>query len=192
MLTCSPRKLSSLPSSKTISLWLLRPSHRLVGSGRRARQVAAGSVLSALSLLFIRHLSSLPLPLAAPPDLVLQDEFPLIEPELPSKETVPSWDRTSALLGPPTNRFRGMSCLFEPPFRGNIVYSHLDNLRNDTKYMTSWTSAGWSEHPPNSLFRPLTTSIYPANNVMTYVSLFLHSPSNCLTMPRETSFTSPC
>jgi hypothetical protein len=43
--------------------------------------------------------------------------------------------------------------LRHPSFRGNIVHSHLDNLRNDTKYLTSWTSAGWSEHLPNSLFR---------------------------------------
>jgi len=37
----------------------------------------------------------------------------------------PSIDRKSALLGPPTSRFR-------------------DNLRNDTKYITSWISAGWT------------------------------------------------
>ncbi|KAI0045214.1 hypothetical protein FA95DRAFT_1561351 [Auriscalpium vulgare] len=37
----------------------------------------------------------------------------------------PRSDRLDALLGPPTQKFR-------------------DNLRNDTEYMTSWISAGWT------------------------------------------------
>ncbi|KAH9081712.1 hypothetical protein EDB83DRAFT_2539272 [Lactarius deliciosus] len=44
------------------------------------------------------------------------------------------WDRKAPLLGPPTSRFR-------------------DNLRNDTQYITSWISAGWT------------------NDVMTYANL---------------------
>ena len=30
-----------------------------------------------------------------------------------------------------------------PPFLHNHTF-HLDNLRKDTKYITSWISAGWS------------------------------------------------
>ncbi|KAH9178775.1 hypothetical protein EDB89DRAFT_1928451 [Lactarius sanguifluus] len=44
------------------------------------------------------------------------------------------WNRKAPLLGPPTGRFR-------------------DNLRNDTQYITSWISAGWT------------------NDVMTYANL---------------------
>jgi hypothetical protein len=167
--------------------------HSLLGtsSGRRTRRIVAGSFLSALSLLFIRHLPS-SLPHTAFPGLVLQHENPPIKP--PSMDGLPPWDRKSALLGPPTDFFRGMSYRFDAPhpFHVDIVHSHLDNLRNDTKYMTSWTSAGWSEHLP-SLFS--FTSAYHehlANNVMTYVRLSPHSPKNRLNMPREISFTSLC
>jgi hypothetical protein len=88
--------------------------HSLVStsSGRRTRRIVAGSVLSALALLFIRHLSS-SLPHTALPDLVLQHEIPPIKP--PSTDSLPPWDRKSALLGPPTDFFRGMSCCFDAP-----------------------------------------------------------------------------
>jgi len=49
-------------------------------------------------------------------------------------DPVLSWNRKAPLLGPPTSRFR-------------------DNLRNDTKFITSWISAGWT------------------NDVMTYANL---------------------
>jgi hypothetical protein len=54
----------------------------------------------------------------------------------------------------------------------NIVHSHLDNLRDDTQYITSWISAGWSECRTHSSYRLFITDIYPANDVMTYVSFF--------------------
>ncbi|KAF8506766.1 hypothetical protein F5888DRAFT_1896221 [Russula emetica] len=60
--------------------------------------------------------------------------------------------RKSALLGPPTSRFR-------------------DNLRNDTKYITSWISAGWSKCLSHRFFCLLTTDVYAANDVMTYGNL---------------------
>ncbi|KAI9512517.1 hypothetical protein F5148DRAFT_1279638 [Russula earlei] len=53
------------------------------------------------------------------PSLLVSQEVP------PHTDDAPSWNRKSSLLGPPADRFR-------------------DNLRNDTKYMTSWISAGWT------------------------------------------------
>jgi hypothetical protein len=55
----------------------------------------------------------------------------------------------SYVQGPPTQRFRGQlirSRHFSP------ISQQLapDNLRNDTKYITSWISAGWSTSPPAS------------------------------------------
>ncbi len=47
------------------------------------------------------------------------------EPE-PEPEAEEEYSYSQAVLGPPTPSFR-------------------DNLRNDTKYITSWPSAGWSE-----------------------------------------------
>lgn len=74
----------------------------------------------------------------------------------------------------------------------NPSRSHLDNLRNDTKYMTSWISAGWSEYFPCSLYHLLITNIYLANNVMTYVSSFFPTLQRCLKIPRETLFILQC
>lgn len=45
--------------------------------------------------------------------------------ELPIPEELPTPEFSPYVLGPPTQSFR-------------------DNLRNDTKYITSWLSAGWS------------------------------------------------
>jgi hypothetical protein len=101
-------------------------------SRRRRVVVTTAAALSALSLLVLAYFSS-----SRPLLLVPQD------PILPPKDSTPPWDRKSVLLGPPTDRFRG-----EPPENCTtlVVTSvlHLDNLRNDTKYITSWISAGWS------------------------------------------------
>ncbi|KAI0275007.1 hypothetical protein BC834DRAFT_850667 [Gloeopeniophorella convolvens] len=83
-------------------------AHRFVPKRRRLF-IAAGSVLSALSL-FVLAYFSLSESSTPPPILV---------------DTAPAWNRKAPLLGPPTDRFR-------------------DNLRNDTKYITSWISAGWT------------------------------------------------
>ncbi|KAF7971400.1 hypothetical protein HWV62_21242 [Athelia sp. TMB] len=52
----------------------------------------------------------------------------------PSSDNTEKWLPSAAVIGPPTHSFR-------------------DNLRNDTKYVTSWPSAGWT------------------NDVMTYANL---------------------
>jgi len=90
-----------------------------LASSRRKRLIVAGSIFSAFSLFLLPYLL-LSLPLAHYPFtglsiLVSQDK----------NDSTPLWDRKSVLLGPPTDRFR-------------------DNLRNDTMYITSWASAGWT------------------------------------------------
>ena len=58
-----------------------------------------------------------------------------------------------------------------PHLKGPPAPSFRDNLRNDTKYITSWGSAGWSEYPLCiSPFAHLTMS-WLANDVMTYANL---------------------
>ncbi|KAH9961361.1 hypothetical protein BC827DRAFT_343531 [Russula dissimulans] len=93
----------------------------LLASARRKRLIVAGSVLSAFSLLLVSYLLlSLPFvryPFTGPSIFVSQDK--------PANDSTPLWDSNSVLLGPPTTRFR-------------------DNLLNDTKYITSWASAGWT------------------------------------------------
>ncbi|ETW87012.1 hypothetical protein HETIRDRAFT_307790 [Heterobasidion irregulare TC 32-1] len=56
-----------------------------------------------------------------------QPKFPFETPELlpHAPQSAAGVDRHSVLLGPPTSHFR-------------------DNLRNDTRYITSWISAGWT------------------------------------------------
>ncbi|KAG0702475.1 hypothetical protein DFH29DRAFT_989773 [Suillus ampliporus] len=58
----------------------------------------------------------------------------------------------SYVQGPPTQRFR-------------------DNLRNDTKYITSWTSAGWSTSTPANHYCTTDYCYLLANDVMTYGNL---------------------
>jgi hypothetical protein len=150
-------------------------------SRRRRIVVTAVAVFSVFSLLGLAYLSS------SRPLLVSQDPAPV-----PSLNRTPSLDRKSALLGPPTSRFRGSPQGYSSTFP-DIVRFHSDNLRNDTKYITSWISAGWSECPSYRFVRSLTTDVYLANDVMTYVgSFFLHSPQDLLNLPRETSSTLPC
>ena len=43
----------------------------------------------------------------------------------------------------------------------NTVHSHLDNLRDDTQYITSWISAGWSECRTHSSYRLFITDTSP-------------------------------
>jgi len=98
--------------------------HRFFGSRRRKFVIVVGSFLSIISLLVLAYISFFRLPLVLPEDNAIQ-----IQPD-----PVLSWNRKASLLGHPTSRFR-------------------DNLRNDTKYITSWISAGWT------------------NDVMTYANL---------------------
>jgi hypothetical protein len=65
-------------------------------SRRRKIAVTAVAVFSVFSLLVLAYLSS------SRPPLVSQDPAPA-----PSLNRTPSLDRKSALLGPPTSRFRG-------------------------------------------------------------------------------------
>lgn len=48
----------------------------------------------------------------------------------------------SYVQGPPTQSFRGQFNQWRPSCYLTTIVS--DNLRNDTKYITSWVSAGWS------------------------------------------------
>lgn len=119
-----------------------------LSSARRRRRLVLGSLFSALSLILVRHLWA-PLPYDGFPYLGLEDM-------LPRRQRVntpaPASDRKKALLGPPTERFRGTFPPRHPsPPHGHIIHSRADNLRNDTKYLTSWISSGWSEYLPHSL-----------------------------------------
>ena len=66
-------------------------------SKRRRVAVTVVAVFSVFSLLILAYLSS------SRPLLVSQDPSPV-----PSLNLTPSLDRKSALLGPPTSRFRGL------------------------------------------------------------------------------------
>lgn len=68
-------------------------------STRRRLAIATGSILSILSLLILAYLSFSP-SFTRSPTLVLQDNI---------SPVTPLWERKAALLGPPTNRFRGTS-----------------------------------------------------------------------------------
>ncbi|KAG2051190.1 hypothetical protein BDR06DRAFT_1061605 [Suillus hirtellus] len=57
-----------------------------------------------------------------------------------------------------------------------------DNLRNDTKYITSWTSAGWSTSTPT---RTTNHSYLLANDAVTHVSQ--RFASNVVPVPHKTS-----
>lgn len=52
------------------------------------------------------------------------------------------WDSSRVLRGPPTERFRGM--LSHQQLTIQSVYIVLDNLRNDTRYLTTCAAAGFS------------------------------------------------
>ncbi|KAI0308147.1 hypothetical protein B0F90DRAFT_1680537 [Multifurca ochricompacta] len=90
--------------------------HRF-SSRRRRLIITAASLISVLSLFLLAYLS-LSNPSSRTPSIVSEDRNPQLVPTI-------TWNRKSSLLGPPTDRFR-------------------DNLRNDTKYITSWISAGWT------------------------------------------------
>jgi hypothetical protein len=75
----------------------------------RRRKFVVGFALSALSLLVPAYLYFSQLPLLATQDSIFRS---------PGAST---WNRTSALLGPPTNRFRGSSALPSAILRINHV-----------------------------------------------------------------------
>ncbi len=60
---------------------------------------------------------------------------------------------------------------FSPLVLGAPTQSFRDNLRNDTKYITSWISAGWSEYPFLFLDATLYLPFHAANDIMTYANL---------------------
>ena len=70
-------------------------------SRRRRLVIATGSALSILSLLIIAYLS-----FSRSPLLISQDPLVSQDP-IPQSSGTPPWDRKSALLGPPTDSFRG-------------------------------------------------------------------------------------
>lgn len=110
-------------------------------SRRRRIVVTAVAVFSVFTLLGLAYLSS------SRPLLVSQDTPPAL-----SLDHTPKLDRKSALLGPPTSRFRGSPQRFLLHISSILTRLHSDNLRNDTKYITSWISAGWSECPSHRFF----------------------------------------
>lgn len=78
------------------------------------------------------------------------------------------------LAGPPTTNFRSAFCPRTVATFINI-FNITDSLRNDTAYLTSWLSAGWSTYivPNQNAYLDLTNIIFartPANDVMTIVS----------------------
>ena len=77
---------------------------------------------------------------------------PAPEPEREPLLEEEEYSYSPRVLGPPTRSFR-------------------DNLRNDTKYITSWPSAGWSEFPVASPVAPFDHLMSIANDVMTYANL---------------------
>ena len=104
-------------------------------SSRRRVIVAAAAAFFLLSLYSLSSFSS------SLPHFVSQNGQNTVL----SFNNTPAWDRKSALLGPPTRRFRGSFKVTLPPPSSIITCFHSDNLRNDTQYITSWISAGWSE-----------------------------------------------
>jgi len=61
------------------------------------------------------------------------------------------------LQGSPTQSFRGQLNHQRPPHR--LITTASDNLRNDTKYITSWVSAGWSTSTQHCLSAAILTTI---------------------------------
>ena len=64
----------------------------------------------------------------------------------PHELEVMDWDSSKVLRGSPTERFRGMVISHHLMIRVQIVL--LDNLRNDTRYLTSCAAAGFSMNLP--------------------------------------------
>jgi hypothetical protein len=56
----------------------------------------------------------------------------------------------ASLNGPPTMKFRGLRSIpfFQKRKSLDVCITFTDNLRNDTKYITSWLNAGWSAYSP--------------------------------------------
>ena len=92
----SPLMLDDSFSSSTSSLGSPRFAPPRFASGRRRVIVATTTVFSLLSLVALAYLSF------SQPHIASQD--PIL-----SSNSTPTWDRKSALLGPPTSRFRGSS-----------------------------------------------------------------------------------
>jgi hypothetical protein len=126
--TLSQLSVEDSPSASLLGLHLDFIPHKF---GRRRKLViAVGSLLSIFSLLILAYISFFRLPLDLPEDNIIQPD------------PVLSWNRKAPLLGPPTSRFRGMNSFTAPLFYS--AHPFPDNLRNDTKFITSWISAGWS------------------------------------------------
>ena len=125
---------STRASSKLPTLWSIVRQRRVLIVG-----LAFASILSLVILSSVTVLGSVPgaeyihTELASqtasngtivPPTAAITDDPSTL---LPDEYQEEEW-WSPAVLGPPTQRFR-------------------DNLRNDTKYITSWISAGWSMCP---------------------------------------------
>ena len=72
-------------------------------------------------------------------------------PEVPEPEPIPlhPWDPSLFVLGDPTPKFRGQSATSRSTITQNGTDRRylLDNLRNDTYYITTWAGAGFSTAP---------------------------------------------
>jgi len=68
----------------------------------------------------------------------------------------------SYVQGPPTQSFRGQYPVKTSKACVSRVILVSDNLRNDTKYITTWGSAGWSTLAPinHYVLESLITAIY--------------------------------
>jgi hypothetical protein len=128
--TLSQLDVEDSPSASLLGLHLDFSPHRF-GSRRRKFVIALGSLLSIISLLILAYISFFHPPLVLPEDNLIQPDRAL------------SSNRKAPLLGPPTSRFRGMNSV-ATFFPCRLTFFSLDNLRDDTKYITSWISAGWS------------------------------------------------
>jgi hypothetical protein len=107
-------------------------------------------VVTAVAVCSVFYLLAYTYPPSSRPLLVAQDHDPA--PALSeSLNRTPSLDRKSAILGPPTSRFRGLPQKLLVRLSSLVTFFgfHSDNLRSDTKYITSWISAGWCKSPPH-------------------------------------------
>ncbi|KAH9857996.1 hypothetical protein C2E23DRAFT_855905 [Lenzites betulinus] len=116
------------------------PKRRLVLTACLSLAAIALVSISFSTLASHEQTLSMPVSESPPPSLDVDVSSPVVDEPPPADEPIPEeeleeeLDYSPFVLGPPTQSFR-------------------DNLRNDTKYITSWISAGWT------------------NDIMTYANL---------------------
>jgi len=123
----------------------------------RRRKFVVGFVLSALSLLVPAYLYFSQFPLLETPDAIF------------GSHGASTWNRTSALLGPPTDHFRGSSAL---PYNTLLPINHMltqityVTIQNTSHHGFLLDGVGVSSSLVSGSF---TYALDPANDVMTYV-----------------------